>query len=120
MTSTDQLAGAPHGQDGEPSTDHKADAEPKPRALVPSRDQLISSFQKSAVRGEREGELLMRHLNGAFEQLHLLFPEANSLAKRDHFILLLEQDPTDADKVIFVAQVCRCGDRLSCCYNIRA
>lgn len=115
-----KLPSAPDGHYGYSRTNYDPNAEPQPGTFIPMRDQFVGSFQKRVVVGEGEGKVLSRHLQGAFEDLHLLFPQANSLAKRDHFILLIEQSPLKADEVIFVAQVCRCDDRLSCCYNIRA
>lgn len=101
---TKKLAGAPDGKHNDAGTNNEAYAKPEPGAFVPARREFVCSFEKYPVAGQCKAELLVHYLNGVLEQLDFLLPQPDSLAQREHLVLLIQEEPLNTGKVRFVAR----------------
>lgn len=81
------------------------------------RDELTGSIRKGLQGTRREVTLFRDQLDGLFKQLDLLFPEPQAFAEGDHLVLLIEQHPLKASKVVLSARICDCDDGNGSCYD---
>ena len=83
-------------------------------------NQLSSSITKGLDGTKRQVTLSKSVLYALMHELNLLFPEAKTFAKTDHFIILLEHKKPKTSEVILTASVCDCTDGNGACYDARA